>query len=105
MADVERKSKNSDQIQQTDTPEKDNENRGCKNVCKINNKKRKRRSSTSTSAIGSFLLLAQVARRTVKVKRKENTGKRHEAFQGRVKKVINQRKWMKISNLRKTLPF
>ena len=104
MADVERDSKISDQIKQTDTPEKDNENRGCKNVCKINSRKRKR-SSTSTSSISSFLLLAQAARRTVRVKRKENPGKRHEAFQGRVKKVINQRKWMKISNLRKTLPF
>ena len=53
MADVERKFNNSDQIQQTNTPEKDNENKGCKNVRKINNKKRKRRSSTFTSSSSS----------------------------------------------------
>ena len=50
LADVERESNNSDQIQLTNTPEKDSENRGCKKVCEINSKKRKRkRSSTSAS--------------------------------------------------------
>ena len=52
-----------------------------------------------------LLPLAQVTTRSARVKRKENAGKRHEAFPGKVKKVINQRKWKKISNLRKNLPF
>ena len=51
MADVERESKNSDQIQETDTPEEDNRKRTHKKVCKINNKKqKKKRISTSTSS-------------------------------------------------------
>ena len=55
MADVEQESNNSDQIQLTNTPEKDNENRRCKSVRKINSKKwKRRRSSTSTSSSSSY---------------------------------------------------
>ena len=54
MAEVERESNNSDQIQLTNTSKKDIENRGLKNVRKINSKKQKRRrSSTCTSSSSS----------------------------------------------------
>ena len=52
-----------------------------------------------------LVLLVQVARRREGGKRKENTGKRHEAFLSKIKKVINQRKWKKIINFRKDLQF
>ena len=105
MADVERESNNSDQIQQTNAREKDNENRGCKKVRKINSKKWKRiRSSTSTSSssISSSSSSSSDEKRKSKKKRKH---RRHEAFSGKVNKVLNQRKWKKISNLQKDLPF
>lgn len=57
MADVERESNNSDQIQETNTPEKDSGKRRGKKVSKINKKKQKRkRSSASTSSSSSSSL-------------------------------------------------
>ena len=69
MADVERESNNNDQIQKTNTPEKDNEIRSTK-VLKINNQNRKRRRSSSSSFSSSS---SSSDEKREKVKRKENS--------------------------------
>ena len=102
MADFERESNNSDQIQVTNTTEKDNKNRGRKKVCKMDSKKVRNGRGEGVHLppllVVVFLGLAQVATRSVRVKRKENAGKRYGAFPRKVKRVINQTKW-RISNL------
>ena len=52
-----------------------------------------------------LVCLAQAATGSVRIKRKESAGKRHEALPGKVREMINERKWTRISNLQKDLPF
>ena len=104
MADVEKESNNSDQMQLTNTPEKDNDNRGRKKVRK--KIVRSRRGGVQLlPLLGVVLLrLAQVGTISIRVTRKENAGKRHGAVPRKIKRVINQTKW-RTSSLRKDLPF
>ena len=105
MADVEKESNNNDQMQLTNTPEKDNENRGGKKVCKKIVRSRRGEGVQLLPLLGVVLLrLAQVGTISIRVNRKENAGKRHGAFPRKVKRVINQKKW-RTSSLRKDLPF
>ena len=81
MADVERESNNSDQIQQINTPEKDNENRWRKKVRKINSKKQKRRrNSTSTSSSSSSCLSSSSSNGKRKSKKKRKRRKKTRSF-------------------------
>ena len=81
MADVEKESNNSDQIQLTNTPEKDSENRGRKNVRRINSKKRKRRrSSTSTSSSSSSSSSTSSSDEKRKSKKKRKRRKKTRGF-------------------------
>ena len=81
MADVERESNNSDQIQLTNTPEKNNENRGRKKVRKINSKKwKRRRSSTSTSSCSSSSSSSSSSDEKRKSKKKRKRRKKTPSF-------------------------
>ena len=81
MADVEKESNNSDQIQVTNTPEKDSENRGRKNVRRISSKKRKRRrSSTSTSSSSSSSSSTSSSDEKRKSKKKRKRRKKTRSF-------------------------
>ena len=81
MANVEKESNNSDQIQLINTPEKGNENRGRKNVHKINSKKRKRRrNSTSTSSSSSSSLSSSSSDEKHKIKKNKKRWKKTWSF-------------------------
>ena len=81
MTDVEKESNNSDQIQLTNTPEKDIENRRRENVLKINSKKRKRRRSlTSTSSSSSSSLSSSSSDEKRKSKKKRKRRKKTRSF-------------------------
>ena len=95
MIDVERESNNSDQIQLTNTPEKDRVNRGRKKVCKINSKKQKRRrSSTSTcsSSSSSSSSSSNDEKRKSKKKRKHRKKTRSFPAQGKVSNKLEKMK-------------
>lgn len=69
---------------------------------------KRRRNSTSISSSGSSSLSSSSSNEKHKrekntVKRNENRGKRHRTSPGQVKRVVNQRKWKRINNLRKNL--
>ena len=86
MADVEKEPNNSDQMKLTNTPEKDHENRGHKNVREINSKNRKRRtSSTSTSSSSSFSSSSSSSDEKRQTKNKRKRWKKTPSFprQGR----------------------
>ena len=69
---VNERDSNSDQMQQINTPEKDDKNRRHKKFRKVNSKKGKRRRSlTSTFSSSSFIRLAQLATRSAGVKTKK----------------------------------
>ena len=94
MADVERESNNSDQIQQINTPEKDNENRWRKKVWKMNSKKRKRRrNSTSTSSSSNSCLSSSSSNGKRKSKKKRKRRKKTRSF---TKQGKRDDKWEKM---------
>ena len=84
VADDERESKNSDQIQQTNTPEKDHENKGYKKFGKQIVRGEVDEGVHLPPLLAAVLLrLAQLVARRVSVKRKENKGKNTELLQTR----------------------
>ena len=94
MADVERESNNSDQkynklIHQKKTTRIESEKKFAKLIVR---NVRGEGVQLPPLLVVVLLRLAQVATRGVRVKRKKNAGKRHEAFLGKVKKLTNKRK-------------
>ena len=84
VADDERESKNSDQIQQTNTPEKDHENKGYKKFGKQIVRGEVDEGVHLPRLLAAVLLrLAQLVTRSVSVERKENKGKNTELLQTR----------------------
>ena len=81
MAEVERESNNSYKIQLRNTPEKDNESREHKKVCKINSKKRKmRRIPTSFSSSSRTSLSSSSSNEKRGIKKKRNRRKKRGSF-------------------------
>lgn len=100
MVDDEKEPNNGDQIQKTDMPEKDNENLGHSKVRKINSKMQKRRNVTLTSSSSTSSSSSSIGDKKRKSKKKKKLTKKAQSFlrQGKVKRVIYQRRCKRISN-------